>query len=112
MKILYYGKQRYETNKIYEVLYLIFMAVSGVAMLFFNTPATVLLQEKTEADYLGRVFGVLSMIASIMMPISMLVFGPIADLIKIEYMLVGTGILLLVEGFLLIRSKEILKEGI
>ncbi len=94
------------------VIYLIFMAGSGISMPFFNTPATVMLQERVEADYMGRVFGVLGMIASIMMPLGMLVFGPIADVIRIEYMLVGSGILILIEGFLLIRSKAILKEGI
>ncbi len=93
-------------------IYLVFMAGAGVAMPFFNTPAIVLLQEKVETDYMGRVFGVLGMITSIMMPFGMLIFGPVADIIKIEYMLIGTGILMLAEGFLLVRSKAILKEGL
>ncbi len=93
------------------VVYLAFMAVAGVAMPFFNTPAIVMLQEKVEMDYMGRVFGVLGMITSIMMPFGMLIFGPMADAIRIEFMLICTGILMLAEGFLLIRSKAILKEG-
>jgi len=37
-------------------VYLSFMGLFGVAMPIFNTPTTVLLQEKIEEDYLGRVF--------------------------------------------------------
>ena len=71
--------------------YLAFMALFGVAMPILNTPATVLLQEKVEEEYLGRVFGVMGMISTSMMPLGMLIFGPIADFIKIEWMLIGTG---------------------
>ena len=69
-------------------IYLFFMALVGLVMPMFNTPATVLLQQKVEADFLGRVFGVLGMISSAMMPLGMLVFGPLADIIRIEYMLI------------------------
>jgi DHA3 family macrolide efflux protein-like MFS transporter len=87
------------------------MGVLGLAMPFFNTPAMVMLQEKVEPDYMGRVFGVLSMITSIVMPVGMLVFGPLADIIAIEYMLIGTGIIMLFEGILLLKNKIIIKEG-
>ena len=53
----------------------------------FNTPSTVLLQETVEPDYMGRVFGVLAMISSSMMPMGMLVFGPLSDVFPIEGML-------------------------
>ncbi|MCU9614719.1 MFS transporter [Caldibacillus lycopersici] len=92
-------------------LYLIFMGIVGIAMPIFNTPATVLLQEKVEGDYLGRVFGVLSMISTSMMPIGMLVFGPIADIIAIEWLLVITGTLLFIQGFFLLASKVLVEAG-
>ncbi|SFH27847.1 MFS transporter, DHA3 family, macrolide efflux protein [Desulfotomaculum arcticum] len=92
-------------------LYLIFMGLIGVAMPFFNTPSTVLLQEKVEGDYLGRVFGVLGMIATSMMPLGMLVFGPISDIIKIEWLLMGTGFLLFIQGFFLLGSKVLIEAG-
>src|SRR5688572_27911200 len=72
-------------------IYLTFMGICGVAMPIFNTPTTVLLQEKIEEDYLGRVVGVRGMISTSMMPIGMLIFGPISDMIKIEWLLLGTG---------------------
>jgi DHA3 family macrolide efflux protein-like MFS transporter len=92
-------------------IYLVFMGLVGVAMPVFNTPSTVLLQEKVEPDYLGRVFGVLGMISSSMMPLGMLVFGPISDVIQIEWLLIGTGVLLFIQGFFLVGNKVLVAAG-
>lgn len=92
-------------------VYLLFMIIIGISLPFFNTPSTVLLQEKVEPDFLGRVFGVLTMISSSMMPFGMLIFGPISDVVKIEYLLIGTGILMFVQGFFLIGSKDLVEAG-
>jgi MFS transporter, DHA3 family, macrolide efflux protein len=92
-------------------IYLIFMAVFGVAMPIFNTPTTVLIQEKVDENYLGRIFGVFGMISTSMMPIGMLIFGPIADIVKIEWLLVGTGVFILFLSIFLGRDKVLLKAG-
>lgn len=92
-------------------IYIFFMALIGVVIPIFNTPSTVLLQEKVEPDFLGRVFGVLGMISSSMMPLGMLIFGPMADLIQIEWLLIGTGIALFIQGFFLIGNKALLEAG-
>jgi len=92
-------------------IYLAIMAAFGVVMPFFNTPSMVLLQEKVEPDFLGRVFGVMGMISSSMMPLGMLVFGPIADIIRIEWLLIGTGFLMFVQSFFLIGSKDLVQAG-
>ncbi|HWI62653.1 MAG TPA: MFS transporter [Symbiobacteriaceae bacterium] len=92
-------------------IYLVFMGVIGVSIPLFNTPATVLLQEKVEPDYLGRIFGVMGMIATSMMPLGMIIFGPVADLIRIEWLLIGTGLLIFVEGFFLIGTRVLVEAG-
>ena len=92
-------------------IYLVFMGVFGIAMPLFNTPATVLLQEKIEEDYLGRVFGVMGMISTSMMPLGMLIFGPIADVIRIEWLLIGTGILIFILSILLGKNKVLVEAG-
>ena len=92
-------------------VYLAFMALFGVAMPVLNTPETVLLQEKVEEEYLGRVFGVMGMISTSMMPLGMLIFGPIADFIKIEWMLIGTGIFIIVLAIILGRNKVLIEAG-
>lgn len=91
--------------------YLAVMGIFGVAMPIFNTPATVLIQEKVEGNYLGRVFGVISMITSTMMPLGMLVFGPIADYVRIEFLLIVTGILLFVLSVIMGSNKVLLEAG-
>lgn len=93
-------------------LYMFIMGVFGLAMPFFNTPSTVLLQEKAEEEYLGRVFGIFGMIASFMVPLSMLLFGPLSDIIKIEWMLMGTGIIMLLLSFFLLKNKTLVEAGI
>ena len=92
-------------------LYLAAMAAAGLSMPCFNTPATVLLQEKVQGEYLGRVFGVMGMIGSSVMPLAMLVFGPIADAVKIEWLLVATGVLLFALSFMLIGSRDLVEAG-
>ena len=87
------------------------MGVFGIAMPIFNTPTTVLLQEKISEEYLGRVFGVLGMISTSMMPIGMLIFGPLADIIRIEWLLIGTGLFMLVLTIFLSRNKALIEAG-
>lgn len=92
-------------------IYLLFMAVFGVAMPIFNTPTNVLIQEKVDENFLGRVFGVIGMISTSMMPVGMLIFGPIADVIQIEWLLIGTGLLMLILSVFLGRNQVLLEAG-
>lgn len=93
------------------IIYLGLMTLFGATMPLFNTPSTVLLQEKVEEGYLGRVFGVMAMISSVMMPLGMLMFGPLSDIIKIEWLLIITGIFLFLQSFFLIGSKDLVEAG-
>jgi MFS transporter, DHA3 family, macrolide efflux protein len=92
-------------------VYLLFMAIFGISMPIFNTPTTVLIQEKVDESYLGRIFGVFSMISTSMMPIGMLIFGPMADVIKVEWLLMGTGLLILILSLFLGGNKVLLETG-
>lgn len=53
----------------------------------------------------------LSMISSSMMPLGMLIFGPLADTVVIEKMMVITGVLICIEGLLLGLSPVMAKAG-
>lgn len=92
-------------------IYIAIMGLAGVSMPIFNTPSTVMLQEKVEVDYLGRVFGVMGMISSVTMPMGMLVFGPLADVVAIEWLLIVTGTLLFIQGFFLLGNKSLVEAG-
>ncbi|GEC93018.1 DHA3 family macrolide efflux protein-like MFS transporter [Brevibacillus brevis] len=92
-------------------IYLVFMALFGVAMPIFNTPTMVLVQEKVDENYMGRIFGVFGMISTSMMPMGMLIFGPIADVVKIEWLLVATGLFILILAMLLGKNKVLIQAG-
>ncbi|WP_214631248.1 MFS transporter [Paenibacillus agaridevorans] len=92
-------------------IYLIIMGLFGVAMPMANTPTTVLLQEKVDPDYMGRIFGVFGMISTSMMPIGMMIFGPLADVIEIEWLLAGTGLLIVVLTFFFVGNKRLIEAG-
>lgn len=92
-------------------IYTFMMGIIGLVLPVFNTPFTVLLQQKVEADFLGRVFGVLTMISSSIMPLAMIGYGPAADFIKIEWLLLVTGLLMLVQSFVMLKNKVLFEAG-
>jgi len=92
-------------------VYLSVMGLCGVALPFYNTPATVMLQERVEPAFLGRVFSVMSMISTSMMPLAMLLFGPLAETMPIERLLQITGVLMLVLGLLAPLHRRLMAFG-
>jgi len=92
--------------------YLAAMAVFGIAMPFFNTPSAVMIQEHVEEAFLGRVFSVMSMLSTSLMPLGMLLFGPLAELVRIELLLVVTGALLLLLVPLALGNKRLMEAGV
>ena len=70
-----------------------FMFLVGLAVPFFSTPSMTLLQETVEPERQGRVFGFVGIVMAVAMPIGMLVFGPLADVVSIEALLVAAGLL-------------------
>ena len=93
-------------------LYLAFMGVFGVALPLYNTPAAVILQEHVEEAYLGRVFSVMTMLSTSLMPLGMLIFGPLAEVVKIEWLLLGSGLCLLLLAFTVPFNRRLLEAGV
>ncbi len=69
-----------------------FMLLVGLAVPFFSTPATTLLQERVDPEYQGRVFGFVGVVMATAMPLGMVVFGPLADVVPVEWVLIGAGV--------------------
>lgn len=91
--------------------YIAAMAFIGLMLPIFNTPMIVILQEKVEPQYIGRVFSVMTMLSSSAMPLSMLLFGPLADALPIDYLLIASGLFMAVFCLLMLRSKPLLEAG-
>jgi DHA3 family macrolide efflux protein-like MFS transporter len=68
------------------------MLLIGLAVPFFSTSSMTLLQETVEPERQGRVFGFVGIVMAVAMPIGMVVFGPLADALPIESILVAAGL--------------------
>jgi len=93
-------------------LYLAIMGIFGIAMPLYNSPSAVMLQEHVESAYLGRVFSVLTMLSTSLMPLGMLIFGPLADLARIEWILLATGAAMLVRGLMVLGERKLMEVGV
>jgi DHA3 family macrolide efflux protein-like MFS transporter len=93
-------------------LYLLIMGIFGISMPLYNTPSAVIIQEHVEPDFLGRVFSVLTMLFTSIMPLAMLLFGPVADSLPIEWLLLGTGGIMVVLGLLVFRNRRLMEAGV
>jgi DHA3 family macrolide efflux protein-like MFS transporter len=93
------------------ILYLIFMFLAGIPMPIWGASTTTLLQEMVEPDIQGRVFGVQSLIMSTVMPVGMLVFGPISDFISIEALLVLASVLMALPGIWIYFNRQLAETG-
>lgn len=78
------------------VLYLALMLLYGIAITMVQTATTTLIQEKVELSMQGRVFGLLGAMYSGFLPVGMAVFGPMADVISLRWIMIGSGIALMV----------------
>lgn len=71
--------------------------VIGVTQVFANGPLTAIFQASIEPDMQGRVFSLINTGATAMMPFSLLVAGPISDLLGVRsWYLIGGGLCILV----------------
>ncbi|WP_402841044.1 MFS transporter [Microbacterium sp. GXS0129] len=68
------------------------MFLTGLVVPFFGTTAMTLLQETVEPERRGRVFGFVGIVMALAMPVGMLGFGPLADVMPVEVLLVAAGI--------------------
>jgi DHA3 family macrolide efflux protein-like MFS transporter len=80
-------------------VFLGFMLLTGVGVSWFSTTATTLLQEQVDPEVQGRVFGLVGIVLAVAMPVGMLIFGPLADTISVEWILVLTGIITVLVTF-------------
>ncbi|MEK6796552.1 MAG: MFS transporter [Spirochaetota bacterium] len=92
-------------------VYCVFMGITGIALAFFNTPSAVYIQERVPTDYLGRVFSISTMLFTSMMPIGMLLFGPLAEIVRIEWMLIATGLGMLVLIAVMCTDRTLVRSG-
>ena len=87
-------------------LYLSLMFFYGITLTVIQTSITTLLQETAEPAMQGRVFGLFSTIYAGALPLGMILFGPLADLVPLQWLMAGSGAALIaIAGIIGVRLK-------
>ncbi|MCR4884799.1 MAG: hypothetical protein K6A68_14595 [Clostridiales bacterium] len=87
-------------------VYLVLMTVLGIILTIVQTVSTTFLQENTQADLVGRVFGLYGAIYSLALPLGMIVFGPMADFVSLKALMIVSGIGLVLLGPYMFGEKQ------
>jgi DHA3 family macrolide efflux protein-like MFS transporter len=85
--------------------FLAFMGIAGFFLPPIATAQTVHIQEITEPEILGRVFSIVQLISASAMPVAILLFGPLADVVSVESILLVSGVLLALVGIIYGRRR-------
>ncbi len=87
-------------------LYLLIMTLVGIFMPILTTAETVMIQKITPSNRMGRVFSIVQVLSGSTIPLGMLVYGPLADIVSIESLLVVSGALMALVGLLYQRTNQ------
>ncbi|PLS25797.1 MFS transporter [Bifidobacterium imperatoris] len=89
------------------LLYLIIDVLNGVASAVCIGPMRTVMQSESDESMVGRVFGLDTMLSTLGMPLGMLIFAPLADVIPIAWVFVAGGLLTLpVAWYVLMLSRK------
>lgn len=78
------------------LIYLACNMMIGITSPCYNSPITVSIQEQVPASMQGRVFSFMQISTSCALPLGMMVFGPLADVIRIQTLLIGGGVAVMI----------------
>jgi DHA3 family macrolide efflux protein-like MFS transporter len=92
--------------------YIVLMWFIGLMFPMFNVAMMSLVQEKVEGAFMGRVFSVLGMLTSALVPVSMVIFGPLSDVVSLNALFVLNGVVMIGLGLPFFMSKTMRESGI
>ncbi|MFB2579802.1 MFS transporter [Herbiconiux sp. P15] len=69
-----------------------FMFLFGLGVPLFSAPFMTLVQETVQPEMHGRVFSYVGIVMALATPIGMSVFGPLADVVSVQMLLIGGGV--------------------
>jgi DHA3 family macrolide efflux protein-like MFS transporter len=92
-------------------LYTMCMVLAGLFVSARGAPGMSMLQLNITGKYMGRCMSVLMMIATLFVQLGMMLWGPLSDIVEIEWLLVGSGIFMVLMGFVMSLDKDLNKAG-
>lgn len=93
-------------------VYLVLMGIVGLTMPFVNSPIMSLIQEKVDSDMQGRVFSLMQILFTSLMPLAMLFFGPLADIIPVQTIVLYCGIGIVIVSIAVVFNKNFYRQGL
>ncbi|RFB18044.1 MFS transporter [Bacillus sp. HNG] len=83
--------------------YFIAMFTFGATIIVVNTPIQVMMQKMIDDDFKGRVFSILESMAVALMPLGMIIFGYLYDVMPGQYILITSAVVLI--GVVLVLAR-------
>lgn len=80
--------------------FLVFLGAAGIIWPVMSTTQTVFVQDAVPPEMLGRVFSVIQLIMTGTLMIAILFYGPLADVVRIETILLVSSVLLALVGII------------
>ncbi|MEH7238794.1 MFS transporter [Bacillus sp. JJ1562] len=89
--------------------YFVAMFTFGSMIIVVNTPIQVMMQKMIDDDFKGRVFSILESMAVALMPLGMIIFGLLYDILPGQYILIVSAIALIAVTLVLARPSVMRK---
>ncbi|WP_449539677.1 MFS transporter [Ferdinandcohnia sp. Marseille-Q9671] len=89
--------------------YFILMFLFGSTIILVNTPLQVMMQKLIDDDYKGRVFSILETMSIALMPLGMIIFGYLYDVLPGQYILITSAVILIGVVLFLARPSVVRK---
>lgn len=92
-------------------LFVALMFFIGLSIPAAQTAVFTLVQERVEPSMMGRVFSLVNVMFTGFMPLGMVIFGPLADVVRIQTLVIICAIFTILLGLSIPLSKAFYREG-
>lgn len=93
-------------------IFAVLMFFIGMTIPAAQTAVFTLVQEKSEPSMLGRVFSLVNVMFTGFMPLGMAIFGPLADVVRIQTMVIICAVFIILLGLSIVLSKDFYTDGV
>jgi DHA3 family macrolide efflux protein-like MFS transporter len=91
------------------IIFLVIRGLAGVFASMFRPPLVTIIQHIVDSEYLGRVFALMTMLTTVVLPLGMLIWGPLADAVDINLIFIFCGVGIIALSMVFVVSKTLRK---
>lgn len=93
------------------LIYLVCNGLIGITAPCYNAPITVTIQEKVIPEMHGRIFSFMQIATSCALPMGMVLFGPLADRVRVQSILISSGAVVVTVSLLIHLTSFLKTDG-